>query len=425
MRHVIAPSIELQRIGLLERLDLELQLKRGLRQLLLCAMLFGLVVYSTVLEKQNPKRLGLLKVYQSVFNLDDSLASITTIDDLRDYTVSVSQQSHLLQPLSSQYFVDIEGEVLILPGISDFDKPMTLNLRSLSAKVDIREWSFTAWVKLEKEEGTFIIRKPLGTSAAEADLVCWGWFVGFPNDRLDYGAHDFRGSQSAPSPWMLQESVESNVSSSVSGSGLRYVALVVSQDFVEFWIDAELQSVRPLPRPLTDCTGSSLLVGGPGASLGEITFYSRRLLQTDMNELLYAGFTLGAIADGRAPFSPSKESADEILMQADASFAASAIERASLAKQIQLENSLGRVAVDLAASADQDARFYCSCAHMALRVYLLQTHWHIDTQTRTHSLMRAHTRDHAGTRSPNRCSTSQPGQRASRYRSLATPPHAG
>jgi len=33
-------------------------------------------------------------------------------------------------------------------------------------------------------------------NTAEAKLSCWAWYVGKPNDRFDFGAHDFRGGSS-------------------------------------------------------------------------------------------------------------------------------------------------------------------------------------------------------------------------------------
>ena len=110
---LIAPTIGLNRVVLLERLDLELQLRRGLAQLALCLILFSLVAYSSVLEKVSVQRLGMLNVYKTLFQLDDSLAEIRTIEGLRDYMTEVSVQSHLLQPLSSIYFKDSEGEVAL------------------------------------------------------------------------------------------------------------------------------------------------------------------------------------------------------------------------------------------------------------------------------------------------------------------------
>ena len=55
----------------------------------------------------------MLNVYKTLFQLDDSLAEIRTIEGLRDYMTEVSVQSHLLQPLSSIYFKDSEGEVAL------------------------------------------------------------------------------------------------------------------------------------------------------------------------------------------------------------------------------------------------------------------------------------------------------------------------
>ena len=56
-----------------------------------------------------------------------------------------------------------------------------------------------------------------------------------------------------------------------------------------------------LPRPVTDCPGSALEVGGSNVPLlGEITFYSRRLQGIDIKEILFAGFTLEAISQVRS-----------------------------------------------------------------------------------------------------------------------------
>ena len=48
------------RSALLERVDLELDLLRGLRLLLLCGCIFYLVVYAANIEKRSAYRLGLL-----------------------------------------------------------------------------------------------------------------------------------------------------------------------------------------------------------------------------------------------------------------------------------------------------------------------------------------------------------------------------
>lgn len=50
----------MHRPALLERVQLELDLLRGLRLLLLCACIFGIVVYAANIEKRSPYRLGLL-----------------------------------------------------------------------------------------------------------------------------------------------------------------------------------------------------------------------------------------------------------------------------------------------------------------------------------------------------------------------------
>jgi hypothetical protein len=66
--------------------------QRGLRLLLLCLAMFAVVIFSSVIESQSAKRLGLMKSYSTIFSLDDSLADIKTTDDLFDYLRHVSSQ---------------------------------------------------------------------------------------------------------------------------------------------------------------------------------------------------------------------------------------------------------------------------------------------------------------------------------------------
>ena len=67
---------------------------------------------------QHPSRsAGLRNTYTSVFSLDDSLADIKTIGDLFEYLGVVSERARLVQPLSSSYFVERQGELKILSGM--------------------------------------------------------------------------------------------------------------------------------------------------------------------------------------------------------------------------------------------------------------------------------------------------------------------
>jgi hypothetical protein len=58
--------------------------------------MFAVVIYSSVLESQSVKRLGLMKSYSTIFSLDDSLADIKTTDDLFDYLNHISSQVCIL-----------------------------------------------------------------------------------------------------------------------------------------------------------------------------------------------------------------------------------------------------------------------------------------------------------------------------------------
>ena len=73
----------LRRPALVERMQLELNLLRGLRLLLLCACMFFLVIFAANLEKRSGYRLGLLTTYKDLFGLtDENLSAITTPDAL-------------------------------------------------------------------------------------------------------------------------------------------------------------------------------------------------------------------------------------------------------------------------------------------------------------------------------------------------------
>jgi hypothetical protein len=52
----------LERKQLMDRLELESNLQHGFRLLLLCILMFGTVVYSSMLETRAPVRLGTLRV---------------------------------------------------------------------------------------------------------------------------------------------------------------------------------------------------------------------------------------------------------------------------------------------------------------------------------------------------------------------------
>jgi len=68
---LIANRTALKRVALVERLELEMDLQRGLRLLLLCLALFCVVIYSSVLENESSNRIGLLQTFQRVFQLDN------------------------------------------------------------------------------------------------------------------------------------------------------------------------------------------------------------------------------------------------------------------------------------------------------------------------------------------------------------------
>jgi len=118
---------------------------RGLRLLLLCACLFGVVVYAAILEKRSSDRLGLLNTYTSIFDLgDENLAGIKTPNDLFSYLKDVLAASRLLLPLSSAYFVEETGEMKVLQGVRKFTSPEAIEVEGLEPMIDLEAFSIMA-----------------------------------------------------------------------------------------------------------------------------------------------------------------------------------------------------------------------------------------------------------------------------------------
>jgi hypothetical protein len=198
---------------------------RDMRLLLLCLLMFMLVIASCLAERPGPQRLGLLRTFQQVFYLDDSLSEIKTLKDLQGYLRTVTEQARLLQPLSDYYFKEPEGEIRVFEGVTEgWTKPLVLNIRDLKPRIDTLEWTLTAWAQLETEGGGYIVRKPLGQTSETRELSCWAWYMGWPQDKFEFGAHDYRGGSDAPS---THETLLANGTVADDGT-IHFIALVVT-----------------------------------------------------------------------------------------------------------------------------------------------------------------------------------------------------
>jgi len=286
-------------------------------------------------------RLGLLNTYKSIFNLkDEYLSEIKTPDQLFDYLGELSESSRLLQPLSSFYFVEETGEMKVLQGVRRFLESESIEVEGLEPKIDSEAFSMMAWVKLKAGSGANVLRKPLGKGPGQRDLSCWAWYVGYPADRFDFGAHDFRGGMSATG---LQETVSAG-GSVVSDGKLHMVSIIVNQTTLSFYTDAVLQKVVPLGRPITDCSGRALLAGAPDIPrLGEITFFPRQLSVMEMGEIITSGFTFESLAAGKEAFKPVKTQFDVSTARQTEAFAVAQGERSLAGMRIQVENAFNRL----------------------------------------------------------------------------------
>jgi len=337
----------LARLPLIERVELELALFRGLRVLFLCMFMFLLVIYAAILEGRSQQKLGLVNTYAGVFGLDaENLMGLTTRAAFFDFIVELSEAARRLQPASSAYFVEETGEIQIMKGIRKFSVASTVKVAGLDPRIDSPSFSIMAWITLKKGKGGNILRKPLGQVPAQIGLSCWAWSVGSPRDRFDFGAHDFRGGTFEEE---LQETVDTGVnsSSSVDDGKLHNVAVVVNQESLSFFTDAKLQARIMLQRPITDCTGSTLEIGDVDIpALGEITFFPREITTTEMEEKMDLGHTSGSIAAGKLAFEPEMTEFDAIGAQQATAFAQAKGERSLAATNMAVEATINRLVTE-------------------------------------------------------------------------------
>jgi hypothetical protein len=198
-----------------------------------------------------------------------------------------------------------------------------------------------AWVQLNEGEGKYLLRKPLGKTPAEKPLSCWAWYVGFPTERVEFGAHDCGRSDE-----LSQETVSGNHGNSrVADGNLHNVVLVVTSTQVQFFMDATLQWQQNLPRPITDCSGKELEIGDENVpTLGEITFFARALTAEEMEEIMTSGFTLQSIAAGKLPYAPQESPFDNAASFTDQAFATAQSQRGTMHEKIEVEGALSRQA---------------------------------------------------------------------------------
>ena len=283
------------------------------------------------------------------------LPGIKTPDEFFNFLQEVAKQSRLLQPLSSEYFIEETGEMKIFAGVQKFLGAETMEVDGLKPRVDSKAFSMLAWVQLRPGQGVNVIRKPLGSSPEEFPLSCWGWYVGHPADRFTFGAHDFRGTAFGSQESAAEEGVE--CPSAVADGKLHMVAVVINQTTVSFYTDAKLQKLILLDRPVTDCSGNMLIAGADNVPrLGEITFFPRVVPSTEMEEIMSAGFSFESLASGKEAYNPTKTPFDVAGAVTSNFFADARGERAQAAIELQVENAFGRLISDIVANPPADLK---------------------------------------------------------------------
>eukprot|EP00961_Rhodomonas_salina_P201447 2717683-Rhodomonas_salina.1 len=145
-----------------------------------------------VLHYQTDKdaQFALQESYADTFDLA-AASTIVAPYQLRDALRVFSENVRTLQVLSSDFFVETEGQLKILSGIKDFSEAQVIEVEGLMPRVDTASFTFSAWVQRNSIDSSgYILRKPLGRGR-EQSMSCYGWFIGRTNiPQVVFGAHD-------------------------------------------------------------------------------------------------------------------------------------------------------------------------------------------------------------------------------------------
>lgn len=273
-------NLRVNRIQLIDRLHLEVELSRGLLVLVFNILLFGAVIGLMLGTAGSGEELGLKHTYTETLGLGH-LPGIRTSSSLKDYMRDLGRRAQSILPSSEIFFKEDEGEMRVVSGLSNYEAIEYITIKELRPKVDGRAFTLTAWKETQQRAsvGTYVVRKPL---EADNALSCWGWHIGAA-PRLDFGAHDFSPTFGQT---VRQESVGLTYDDGILADGshrwisetrqMHFEAIVVNRTAVSFYQDAVLIATQPLRRPVTDCESIALEAGAPGMRLGDITIYPRR-----------------------------------------------------------------------------------------------------------------------------------------------------
>lgn len=128
---------------------------------------------------------------------------------------------------------------------------------------------------------------------------------------------------------------------------LHNVAVVVTQTTMSFYTDGDLDATVALHRPVTDCTGIPLEIGGPALpALGEIVFFPRELSVAEMKELMFFGHSFASIAAGQIAFQPERTELDAFGATQATAFASAQGERAAAASTLAVESAISRLTTE-------------------------------------------------------------------------------
>jgi hypothetical protein len=245
----------LQRRGLSRELLVErLKLERDM--LSMCPRFFLFVCVSLLLcmtfAGNDPQQRGTINgLLVSSLGLDDVTNTRMTMESALDFMRHFAEASSSWIPVNEQYVAQPEN-LKITTGMKRY-----ANERALPEELRPRmrsSFTLTAWVASSKE--TYLVRAQPRTIELRSPLeVCWGWR--YPAT-LIYGFHDIAIDQPArrvnpimavatPRPAALDQ--------------ITMEALSVNGTHASFYRDATLLSIIRLPRPVTDCSDASLIVG--------------------------------------------------------------------------------------------------------------------------------------------------------------------
>ena len=147
-------GLKVDRAQLIDRLQVELDLVRGLRTLLIALLTFTVIRWLALprtggVVAGTQAEFGLLTTYTDMLGLDQ-VKEVYSAPELRDFMLDLSARSRTMLPLSDVYFKEEQGDKRVVAGTRNFRRTELLSTLVVNPRIDSASFTLTAWVQEQR-----------------------------------------------------------------------------------------------------------------------------------------------------------------------------------------------------------------------------------------------------------------------------------